>query len=294
MSAAKSFPLVAVDVGNTRIKLGVFEEPLARPLPHPKGTLSVGHDWTAAGLDAFLTLPPADYTWAIASVNRPACNHLVRWLHERQAADVWQMEHTDLPVVAEVARPDHVGMDRLANVVAVNQLRAADEPAIVIDMGTALTVDLVNRAGAFAGGAILPGVAMSARALHEFTDLLPLVEVAEPPPAVGTSTPAAMCSGLYWGAVGAVRELVAQFFDEPTAAEIFLTGGAGPLFANVLAGESERPPQFVPHLTLAGLAIAALCARTRPDHARRRFGRIAHARGSLGRGQFAGGRPRRA
>ncbi len=88
--------------------------------------------------------------------------------------------------------------------------------------------------------------------------MLPVVEVTEVPPAVGTSTIAAMCSGLYWGALGAVRELVAQFFDDPTTAEIFLTGGAGPLFANVLACESERPPQFVPHLTLAGLAIAAL------------------------------------
>ncbi len=163
MAAAKSFPLVAVDVGNTRIKLGVFEQPLARPLPHPKGTLSVAHQWNAADLDAFLTLPPSDYTWAVASVNRPASHHLVKWLRERQVSDVWQMEHTDLPVVAEVARPDHVGMDRLANVVAVNQLRAADQPAIVIDMGTALTVDLVSRAGAFVGGAILPGIAISAR-----------------------------------------------------------------------------------------------------------------------------------
>ncbi len=252
------FPLVAVDVGNTRLKLGVFSTPLAEPLPHPQGTLSMARDWSAADLDSFLPESPAEYTWAIASVNRPACIHLVAWLTERRVPRIWQMEHTDLPVSADVERPDHVGMDRLANVVAVNRLRASNEPAIIIDMGTALTVDLVSRTGAFAGGAILPGISMSARALHEFTDLLPLVEVVESPPALGRSTHDAMCSGLYWGAVGAVQKLVGQLTTNSTEAEIFLTGGAGPLFASVLADESSRPPQFVPHLTLAGIAIAAL------------------------------------
>jgi len=145
----------------------------------------------------------------------------------------------------------------LAHVVAVNRLRAENQCAIVIGMGTALTIDLVSRGGAFAGGAILPGLAMSARALHEFTDLLPLVDVDGPPPPLGKSTQDAMRSGLYWGAVGAVRELVAQLSTDAPGAEIFLTGGAGPLFASVLASESSRPPQFVPHLTLAGIAIAA-------------------------------------
>ncbi len=261
MASQKKFPLVAVDVGNTRLKLGVFDEPLAEPLPHPQGSLSIGREWGSADIDTFLKLEPEAYTWAIASVNRPACDKLVAWLSERHVPGVWQMEHTDLPITANVDRPDHVGMDRLANVVSVNRLRRPGVPAIVIDMGTALTVDLVSTEGAFAGGAILPGIAMSARALHEFTDLLPLVEVTEPPPVLGTSTQAAMCSGLYWGAVGAVRELVGQMADCQNEVEIFLTGGAGPLFANVLACKSEQPPQFIPHLTLAGLAIAALEAQ---------------------------------
>jgi type III pantothenate kinase len=252
-----AFPLVAVDIGNTRLKLGVFQPPLADPLPHPVATLSLGREWTAADLDAFLPLPPADYTWAIASVNRPACAHLVEWLAKRGVSRVKQLAHTDLPLAIEVNRPDHVGMDRLVNAVAINRLRQPQSPAIIIDMGTALKLDLVSRDGAFAGGSILLGIAMSARALHEFTDLLPLVEVVEPPPAVGKSTRGAMSSGLYWGAVGAVRELIAQFTSTIGPAEIYLTGGAGPLFANVLDQESARPPQFVPHLTLAGIAIAA-------------------------------------
>lgn len=258
MASQETPPLVVVDVGNTRLKLGVFDPASATPLPHPQATLSVGRDWMAADLDAFLPLPPSEYAWAIASVNRPACAHLVKWLAERGATRVQQLAHSDLPIVIDVEQPDQVGMDRLANAVAVNRLRAETEPAIVIDMGTALNVDLVTREGAFAGGSILLGIAMSARALHEFTDLLPLVEVTGPVPALGKSTRAAMTSGLYWSAVGAVRELVGQFMADTPGAEIFLTGGAGPLFTGVLDRESLKPPQFVPHLTLAGIAIAAL------------------------------------
>ena len=101
---------------------------------------------------------------------------------------------------------------------------------------------------------------MSARALHEFTDLLPridMAELAEPPPALGTATVAAMRSGLFWGAVGAVRQLVEQMIGGHHVpmvddAEVFLTGGAGPVVAQLM-GTSAR---YVPHLTLAGIALA--------------------------------------
>jgi type III pantothenate kinase len=121
-------------------------------------------------------------------------------------------------------------------------------------VGSAITVDLVSADGAFCGGAILPGLAMSARALYEFTDLLPLIDMrdlTEPPPALGTATVPAMQSGLFWGAVGAVRELIQQLTGG-AAADVLLTGGAGPAVAQLL-GPAAR---YVPHLTLAGIAIA--------------------------------------
>lgn len=260
MASAKRFPLVAVDVGNSRVKIGVFEHPFAEPLPHAARAASVGLDWTESDLAATFPQGPADHDWWIASVNRPATARLVDWLKQAGVTSVRQLADTDLPLVVELAHPERVGMDRLANAVAVNRIREPGEPAIVIDMGSALTVDLVSAKGAFVGGAILPGIGTSARALHEFTDLLPLVDVTEPPPALGKSSIEAIRSGLYWGAVGGVRELVAQLAPDPLAAQIFLTGGAGPLFAGVLAAESARPPRFVPHLTLAGIVIAAVGA----------------------------------
>jgi type III pantothenate kinase len=100
---------------------------------------------------------------------------------------------------------------------------------------------------------------MSAKALDQFTDLLPLSplnELSGPPPALGTSTLAAIHSGLYWGAVGAMRELIAQLAatttDKQTSPEIYLTGGAAPSVAKQL----DPAAHYIEHLVLSGIALA--------------------------------------
>src|SRR5262249_36157461 len=124
--------------------------------------------------------------------------------------------------------------------------------------GTAITVDLITADGVFRGGAIFPGIGTSARALDEFTDLLPripLEELTSPPPPLGTSTLDAIHSGLYWGAIGAIRELIARL-EEPLGdrvqAEVFLTGGAAPS----VAGQISPTALYVEHLVLAGISLA--------------------------------------
>ena len=261
-----AFPIIAVDIGNARIKLGLFAPCCADGLPEPAWTLpllgnepelDMIEDWLETGNETPRACEHAPYRWWIASVNRPAATRLIDWLCDHRPGDrVTLLAAGDLPLEVRLERPDMVGIDRLVDAVAVNRLRRPERPAVIVDVGTAITVDLVSADGAFLGGAILPGLQMSARAMHEFTDLLPLVEVSEPPPALGKSTTGAIQSGLYWGAIGAVKELVAQLSGDRDT-EIFLTGGAGPLFANVLSTDSVRPPIFVPHLTLAGVALAA-------------------------------------
>jgi pantothenate kinase type III len=71
------------------------------------------------------------------------------------------------------------------------------------------------------------------------------------------STAGAIRFGLYWGTVGALRELVARLTEGPVAPEVFLTGGGAPTVSAILAKASPRPPQFVPHLTLSGIALVA-------------------------------------
>ena len=169
------------------------------------------------------------------------------------------MTHRDLPITAAVEYPDRVGIDRLAGAVAANRLREPKRPAIVIGVGTAITVDLISADGIFRGGAILPGIAMSARALDEFTDLLPrspLDELTSAPPALGTTTLSAIHSGLYWGAIGAMREMIARLSEEGVAPsvkpELFLTGGA----AASVALQLDPTARYVEYLALAGIALA--------------------------------------
>ncbi|MBU4399725.1 MAG: type III pantothenate kinase, partial [Planctomycetes bacterium] len=179
-------------------------------------------------------------------------------------------------------RPDMVGIDRLVDAVAVNRLRRPGQPAAIVDVGTAITVDLVSAEGVFLGGAILPGIEMSARALLQFTDLLPLVDTSDlesPPPPVGIDTVSAIQSGLYWGAVGAIRELVQRQCETASGAgwggsstatptrstatptPVFLTGGAGAAVADLLGPAAC----YVPNLTLAGIALAVKTSATGPQ-----------------------------
>ena len=293
-SAESSCPdppvLIAVDIGNARIKLGQFRTPcdthgarsqssrdektaptspsVATALPSPLDTLTVDGrrpDWNQLS-DWLAKSGASAFSWWIGSVNRPATTTLLDWLREtRMEEPVTILASTDLPLTVRLPNPDKVGVDRLLDAVAANRLRTPGHPAVIVDVGTAITVDLIADDGAFCGGAILPGIAMSARALHEFTDLLPQVDVDslhEPPAAVGASTIEAIQSGLFWYAVGAVRELTARMAAEhqrwtgaPTASEpnVMITGGAGETVARLLGREAS----LVPHLTLAGIALAA-------------------------------------
>ncbi|MCE9548576.1 MAG: type III pantothenate kinase, partial [Planctomycetia bacterium] len=109
--------------------------------------------------------------------------------------------------------------------------------------------------GTFCGGAIVPGIGTSARALHEVTDLLPDLKIAtldEPPPPLGKNTHEAIASGLFWGAVGAMRTLIEQLSAGLKAEPlVLLTGGAAEEVAGLLPGRVRHEP----HLILAGIAL---------------------------------------
>ena len=251
--------LIAVDIGNSSTKLGWFEETASAS--------SAGLP-TVAATKGFVTgqLPPAEFSvglpaeqcrWHIASVHREGTRLLTDWLRSQRPADeVHLLTQHDLPIATEVEFPDRVGLDRLAAAVAANFLREPSRPVIVIDAGSAITVDLVTAAGAFAGGVILPGFRLSAEALFGGADLLPLALLAPndvPPPVIGKNTEAAIRSGLFWGAVGAVREIVARMTEDlEHQPQVFVTGGDLRELAKHLGGGA----QFVPNLVLCGIAIA--------------------------------------
>lgn len=259
MFQSQSALLLAIDVGNNRVKVGSFSAVADSAVPEPEQSWALPGD--APPLDrvvADCSRASQALQWWIGSVNRSTTSRLLDWLGQHRPGDeITLLACGDLPLQVNLPRPDMVGIDRLLAAVAANRIRQADRPAIIVDLGTAVTVDLVSADGAFQGGAILPGIEMSARALHDYTDLLPRIEMselAEPPEPLGKATEPAMRSGLYWGVVGAVRELTARMIVDPSVEPEFLvTGGAGPMVAKLLSESAHH----VPHLTLAGIALTA-------------------------------------
>jgi len=158
------------------------------------------------------------------------------------------------PIDANLPDPAATGTDRLcAAAAAFDRLGVA---CVVADFGTAVTIDYVSDEGVFQGGAILPGLGMSAHGLHAGTAQLPEVAPAAPAAACGKDTRAAILSGLVFGARGALRELVEAYATElghwPV---VILTGSdAGLVAGNV--NSSELVQAVVPDLVLRGVAAA--------------------------------------
>jgi len=261
----RKLPIVAVDIGNSRIKFGLFDRPAPRQPPWPRSHLVLASDaWSGSAISNWLTNNDvAEIDWCISSVRSELDEKLLRWIDERDREDLIQiLSAVVVPIKIDLPQPDRVGVDRLTAAVAANSCRDPERPAIVVDAGSAITVDLISEDGVFRGGAILPGARLSARVLHSMTDQLPLTKLGsftQPPDALGRSTEAAIQSGLYWGAIGAVETLVTQLIksvvddDDEDEIEVFVTGGAG----EWLAGALNRPAEWMPHLTLSGIALSA-------------------------------------
>jgi type III pantothenate kinase len=124
----------------------------------------------------------------------------------------------------------HVGADRLVNTVGAYDRYGGN--LIVVDFGTATTLDVVGHDGAYVGGVIAPGVNLSLKALHDAAAALPFIDVTKPERVVGTNTVACMQSGVYWGYVGLVEGLCARIRAErETPMKVIGTGGLSTLFA---------------------------------------------------------------
>lgn len=260
---------LAVDVGNTRYKFAFLEqfwaddESSLNKLPKCYGTIAYEND--------------EPICWRqIQKLLEDHSKHLVRVLisgsHPDRMDDLAAifpgdfpeprviLNADELPVCLDVQHPETVGLDRILNVMAVNRLRSPAHWAIIVDTGTATTIDVVSCEGAFQGGAILPGYELSAHSLHDYTELLPLISMEETlnelPEVIGRQTNRAVRSGLFWGQVGAVNEIVSRISDElhkttKAEGEFYLTGGAAPL----LGPHLNCVFQYYPQLTLQGLGL---------------------------------------
>ncbi len=250
--------LLAVDIGNTNVNLGVFEDEELRA------------------------------TWRLATdVNRMADEYAVLLLNLLQHRDLDKSDIKEVslccvvppllatfeelfqryfhisPLVVEPGiktgvriradNPREVGTDRIANAAAAHHLYRG--PIIIVDLGTATTFDTVSREGDFLGTAIAPGIGTAAEALFTKASALPRVELVHPKHAIGTNTVAAMQSGIVFGYVGLVEGIVARIQQELGGkARVVATGG----YAELIAKETAVINEVNPDLTLVGLRLIYL------------------------------------
>jgi type III pantothenate kinase len=240
------------DVGNSRIKWGrcspsAVTDWVALPPDAP--------DAWAKQLDAWGI--PAPAPWAVSGVHPARLQRLAEWLRQGGASVLVLERCQQLPLRVLVDQPGRVGLDRLLGAVAANSVRVAGAAAVVVDAGSAVTVNAVDVSGAFCGGAIFPGLHMMARALHDYTALLPLVEPRPglPPTGPAKSSEAAIRAGTYWAAAGGVRAVIQQWQAAAGGAlfQVFLTGGDAARLAPAL----EPGWRLWPGMTLEGIRLAA-------------------------------------
>ncbi|MDX6767498.1 MAG: type III pantothenate kinase [Candidatus Methylacidiphilales bacterium] len=170
------------------------------------------------------------------------------------AKQLLDLDHRNLPgIKIKYPRPKQIGADRLANTVAVCHLHPL--PAIVVDLGTALTFDIISSRAEYLGGVIAPGLQAFTDYLHERTALLPRVKLTRPSRAVGKSTREAICIGAFHGYRGLVQEVLSQVRAELGSknATVITTGGDCLMMKGALKGVDVVDPL----LGLRGLKIVA-------------------------------------
>lgn len=262
--------VLVADVGNSRIKLAVVADAGGdRRLPrvHRRQDF-LSRDFRPGNIERWLAAAaPGPGLLLVASVHDAAAVRLEAAVAEVSATRhrplrQRRVERGDLPVETRVEEPRRVGIDRLAAAAAARLSASDGRGVIVVDCGTATTVDMISPQGVFLGGAILPGPALLSRALAEGTSRLPEVAALdhEPPPAMpGRTTQAAIAAGIGWGMRGAVARLVAEARAALAGdAELILTGGSSGVVRDALPGARD-----VPDLVLLGIAMAAARVRGR-------------------------------
>jgi len=222
--------ILTVDVGNSRAKFGYFELDGSRVEAKSITAISLRTHRDVAGKLADWAREFQVDSCVIAGSNEPVAERLATDWSSDLPSPAMLRRPQSIPVTLNVDQPDAVGIDRVLNALAAHHL-FPDRAVVVVDSGTATTVDLVSESGTFEGGTIFPGLRLSAYALHDYTDKLPLIDVDairnNDPSVPGRNTEEAIRAGLYWGQVGAIREIVQRIATSyKPAAQTIVTGGA--------------------------------------------------------------------
>jgi type III pantothenate kinase len=250
--------IVAIDVGNTNITVGLFldgKEDSVQSLP---GTNEA--ELRTALQSAWEKIPALeasaegkrDGVIVLSSV-KPAWTELVRKVAREDLQEKVHVIGDDIPLPMSVwtDEPHQVGTDRL--VAAAAAYAVVEDAVVVADFGTAVTIDLVDANGVFQGGVILPGFEISAQALKDHTAQLPKITVHRPEAPYGKNTADAINAGLYYSVIGAMEEIIRRYADTVGRwPQTIMTGAA----AATIKDDCPFVDNYVPHLVIMGIVLA--------------------------------------
>ncbi len=253
--------IIAIDIGNTNIKVALFLNDTEQYLKAISGNDQdvkqqlaslLRESWNQIPLVPSAAIPVRDGVVVVSSV-KPVWTQLVEDTVKETLSERIYLIGRDIPLPIEtnVENPQEVGTDRL--VTAAAAFAVVEDAVVVADFGTAITIDLVDDNGVFMGGIIAPGMAMGANALHTATAKLPQVDVIRPDSVYGTNTRKAITAGVFYAAAGLLETMTRKYAEELGKwPHVIVTGNA----ASILKDECEFVDSWVPELAVRGIVIA--------------------------------------
>jgi type III pantothenate kinase len=244
--------ILAIDIGNTMTSFALFKHDriVARK---SLSTSDASKSAVLAALKHFRKIHPSLSTCIICSVVPQVLKEQKKVLEKFFSGNVFVAgKDFNIPIKNKYLRPAQVGQDRLACAYAAKmQYRS---PLIVIDFGTAMTIDVVSKKGEYQGGMIVPGIRLSLKALAEHTALLPEISVQKPSVLIGRNTQESILSGIFYGYVALIEGIVKKIKNElKIKLVVVLTGGYGHYMGKFLKSSIDH---FDPDLVFSGLFLA--------------------------------------
>ena len=229
--------LMCIDIGNTNIVSGIYSQ--------DKLTYVQRIETSKDAINQKLDLSLANNV-AISSVVPEIHQHI---LNSSSNNSIFSVSHTNSNIKLDVTKPEDVGNDRLCNMKNIITLKLY--PAIIIDFGSATTYDVIDNNGNFIGGAIAPGVDVSAKYLFEKAAQLNDVKFKFPETVIGKTTATNLQSGIMYGGIDAINGMLDRIKKEVSydIKNIILTGG----FSSLLSEKINLPHTVQPNLTLQGI-----------------------------------------
>ncbi|MDI6827907.1 MAG: type III pantothenate kinase [Armatimonadota bacterium] len=258
--------LLTIDVGNTNIMLGVYKDSQLIAdwrIRTQHGRTADEYGMLLRELFEYSNLEFQDITGiAISNVVPPTMSDIITACRKFFAIEPFIVDPSkDMGVVIHYEPKTDVGADRIANAVGAYALYGG--PSVVVDLGTATTLDVVSETGEYLGGVIAPGITISTEALHRAAARLPRVDLVTPPSAIGTTTVTSMQAGILFGFAGQIDELVTRVQSELAGtSKVIATGG----LAGLIAPLSRTIEVVNPLLTLEGLRILYERAKALPEN----------------------------